>query len=96
MSRRSPSGDYIDFLYVEINPEDAKNLAVSDKDMVKVASRRGSVEGRAVVTERVPRGMVFLPFHFGEQPANALTATVWDEEAETPAFKVNAVKVKKA
>jgi anaerobic selenocysteine-containing dehydrogenase len=96
MSRRSPSGEYIDSLYVEINPEDAKNLAVNDEDMVKVTSRRGSVEGRARVTERVPRGMIFLPFHFGEQPANALTASVWDEEAETPAFKVNAVKVKKA
>jgi predicted molibdopterin-dependent oxidoreductase YjgC len=40
--------------------------------------------------------MVFLPFHFGEQPANALTASVFDEEAETPAYKINAVKVEKS
>jgi predicted molibdopterin-dependent oxidoreductase YjgC len=96
MSRRSPMGEYIDSLYVEINPEDAKELKVADGEMVKVTSRRGHVTGRALVTDRVPRGMVFLPFHFGEQPANALTASIWDEEAETPAFKVNAVNLEKA
>jgi predicted molibdopterin-dependent oxidoreductase YjgC len=89
-------GEYIDSLYVEINPEDAKELKVADGEMVKVTSRRGYVTGRALVTDRVPRGMVFLPFHFGEQPANALTASIWDEEAETPAFKVNAVNLEKA
>ena len=40
--------------------------------------------------------MVFVPFHFGEQPANVLTASVWDETSETPAYKINAVKVEKA
>jgi len=96
MTRRSPSGEYIGSLYVEINPADAERLQIKNGDKVRVSSRRGVVEGRAIITDRVPLSMVFLPFHFGEQPANALTASVFDEEAETPAYKINAVKVEKS
>jgi predicted molibdopterin-dependent oxidoreductase YjgC len=70
-------------------------MNVVQGDNIRVTSRRGSVVGEARVTEKVPPKMVFVPFHFGEQPANALTASVWDIDTETPAFKINAVKVEK-
>jgi formate dehydrogenase alpha subunit len=96
MTRRTPSAEFIKSLYVEINPEDAAAIRIEEGDNVKVTSRRGSVVGEARITDRVPPKMVFVPFHFGEQPANALTASVWDETSETPAYKINAVKVEKA
>ncbi|HCR38493.1 MAG TPA: molybdopterin dinucleotide-binding protein, partial [Synergistaceae bacterium] len=74
--------EFIKSLYVEVNPEDAAAMGLAEGDDVKVTSRRGSVVGEARITDRVPPKMVFVPFHFGEQPANALTASVWDITTE--------------
>ncbi len=95
MTRRGSPGEFVKELYVEINPEDARSLGVTPGDRVRVESRRGSVVGGAKITDRVPPGMVFLPFHFGESPANTLTAAIWDPTSETPPFKVIAARVEK-
>ena len=95
MTRRASPGEFIDRLYVEVNPHDAETLGICENDLVRATSRRGSVEGQAKITDRVPPGMIFLPFHFAEAGANNLTAAVWDETSETPPFKVNAVRVER-
>ncbi|RJX17102.1 MAG: formate dehydrogenase subunit alpha [Ammonifex sp.] len=79
---------------VEVNPEDAKGLGIVDGDKVLIESRRGRVQARAAVTGRARRGMVFLPFHFRETPANALTNDALDPSAKIPEFKVCAVRVR--
>lgn len=96
MSRRSTPGEFIRELFIEVNPVDAEMLRVQDGEMIRVTSRRGSVEGKVKVTDRVPPKMVFLPFHFSEAAANILTAAVIDPDSETPAYKISAVKVEKA
>jgi predicted molibdopterin-dependent oxidoreductase YjgC len=80
---------------VEINPEDASSLGISDGDMVKVISRRGEVVARAKVTEVSPVGVVFMTFHFAESPANLLTNPVLDPVAKIPEFKVCAVRIER-
>lgn len=40
-------------------------------------------------------GVVFVPFHFAEAPANRLTSTATDPVAKIPEFKVAAVKMEK-
>lgn len=95
MTRRSAPGLFMKELYIEINPEDAQRMGLSEGDRFKVVSRRGNVEGAAKVTDRVPEGMVFLPFHFAEAPANLLTASVWDPTSETPPFKISAVRIER-
>lgn len=95
MTRRGAPGRHLKELYIEINPADAKNLALAEGETLTVTSRRGSVSGRARITEKVAPGMVFLPFHFAEAPANLLTAAVWDPTSETPGFKVSAVRLSK-
>jgi predicted molibdopterin-dependent oxidoreductase YjgC len=82
--------------FVEINPDDAEKLQVLDGSMVKVASRRGMVTTRAKVTEMVPLGTVFMPFHFSEAAANVLTNPALDPVAKIPELKVCAVKVERA
>ncbi len=53
-------------MFVEINPVDANNSGVRDGSMVWVHSPEGAkVKVKALVTERVGRGVVFMPFHFG-------------------------------
>lgn len=79
--------------FIEIHPEDAARHAIHDRQQVRVASRRGEIKVRAMVTDRVPPGQVFLPFHFAEGAANALTNNALDPESGIPEFKVCAVRV---
>jgi len=79
----------------EINPEDAAREGVAEGDQVELTSRRGSVRATALTTERVPKGTVFMPFHFREAPANVLTNPALDPVAKIPEFKVCAVKLRK-
>ncbi len=80
---------------IEINPEDAKDLGIRDGEIVRVRSRRGSIEGPAKITERSQKGLVFIPFHYAESPANILTLAAIDPIAKIPTFKVSAVKIEK-
>jgi formate dehydrogenase alpha subunit len=81
---------------VEINPVDAKKYGIADGKMVKVTSRRGTVEGKAQVTKRSPVGTIFMNFHFNEVRTNLLTNPVLDPIAKIPEYKVCAVKIEAA
>ncbi|MFZ2148352.1 MAG: formate dehydrogenase subunit alpha [Sedimentisphaerales bacterium] len=81
--------------YMEINPADAGRLQIANDEKVDVNSRRGHIEIPAKVTERVPKGTVFIPFHFAECAANMLTNPVLDPDAKIPVLKVCAVNVTK-
>jgi len=82
--------------YVEINPEDAKTLGVNDGETVRLATRRGETEIPARVSNKVVPGVLFVPFHFAESPANILTNSAFDPIAKIPEYKVCAVKIEKA
>ncbi len=82
--------------YVEINPDDALTLGIEDEQKVRVTSKRGSIELNARLTDRVERGLVFIPFHFKEAAANVLTdSRALDPLCKIPEFKVCAVNVEK-
>ena len=81
--------------YVEVNPEDAHHLSLADGERVEVKSRRGSIEIATLVTKRVPQGTVFIPFHFAECAANALTNSALDPDSKIPELKVCAVSIAK-
>ena len=50
---------------------------------------------KTMVTERVDEGVVFMPFHFVESNANALTNTAFDPICKIPELKVCAVRLEK-
>ncbi len=53
-------------MFVEINPFDANNSGVRDGSMVWVYGPEGArIKVKALLTERVGRGVAFMPFHFG-------------------------------
>jgi formate dehydrogenase alpha subunit len=81
---------------VEINPEDASALGITDGEMVKVISRRGEVVAKAKVTEVSPAGVVTMNFHFAESPTNMITNPALDPVAKIPELKVCAVRIEKA
>ncbi len=79
--------------YVEINPADAERLKIADGDTVRVTSRRGSIDLKALVSERPSEGLVFIPFHYREAAANILTNPQLDPVCKIPELKVCAVKI---
>ncbi len=81
---------------VELHPKDAEELGLGTGDWVEVASRRGRITARALVTGRSPRGLAFIPFHFAEAAANVLTDNRLDRRAKIPDYKVCAVAVRPA
>jgi formate dehydrogenase major subunit len=53
-------------MFVEINPYDANNNGIRDGEMVWIHSPEGGkVKVMALLTNRVGRGVAFMPFHFG-------------------------------
>ena len=82
--------------FVEINPKDLAKLGVADGGMVRVSTRRGSVVARALATEKVRPGMIWMPFHFAEASANDLTVDAYDVVTRTAEYKVAAARVEVA
>ena len=53
-------------MFVEINPFDSNSLGIRDGEMVWLHGPEGAkLKVKAMVTERVGRGVAFMPFHFG-------------------------------
>jgi formate dehydrogenase alpha subunit len=97
MTRNSPSlHAQMPEAFVELNPADARELGVSAGEKVVLASRRGKITVKALLTERVGRGLVFMPFHFAEAAANLLTNPAQDPVCKIPELKVCAVRLEKA
>ena len=77
----------------EMHPDDATSIGLNGTRRVRVASRRGEIELGVRITPYIRPGVVFIPFHFAEAAANALTNSALDPIAKIPELKVCAVKV---
>jgi formate dehydrogenase major subunit len=94
MSRRAkgPLERYPESL-VEINPLDAAALGITEAQIVKVTSRRGTLEAKAKITNKSPQGTIFMNFHFPNAAVNLLTNPALDPIGKIPEYKVCAVKL---
>ena len=81
--------------YIEISATAAAELGINDGEMLKVTSRRGSINVPAKLSSRVKGNVVFVPFHFAEAAANTLTNGELDPVCKTPELKVCAVSISK-
>ncbi|MGC9166452.1 MAG: formate dehydrogenase subunit alpha [Thermoplasmata archaeon] len=81
--------------YVEINTDDAKVLGIKNNEKILVETRHGKLCVKARVTENVPKGILFMPFHYVEAPANVLTNSNLDPKARIPELKVTGARVGK-
>jgi predicted molibdopterin-dependent oxidoreductase YjgC len=97
MTRRCPTLHHENpVVEMEINPADARRLHIQPGEQVKASTRRGSIVVKALVTERVKPGVVFIPLHYMENAANRLTNAALDPTTKTPEYKVCAVNLEKA
>jgi predicted molibdopterin-dependent oxidoreductase YjgC len=82
--------------FFEISAEDASNLGLGEGDLARISSRRGSLEARVVISDRVYPGLVWMALHFEGAKVNWLTHDVGDPLIGTPEYKISAVKVEAA
>jgi predicted molibdopterin-dependent oxidoreductase YjgC len=81
--------------FVEIHPETAARYGIEANVKVVVRTRRGQVTGRAVVGDRVRPDTIWMPFHFAEEPTNAITNDVFDPVTSTAEYKCCAARIEK-
>jgi predicted molibdopterin-dependent oxidoreductase YjgC len=94
MTRRSPKlENEAPEAYIEIHSDDAKKIGLNGHKRVQVTSRRGQINVAVRITNRIRRGVVYIPFHWAEAAANELTNNALDPITKTPEYKVCAVKV---
>ncbi|WP_198246562.1 molybdopterin oxidoreductase family protein [methane-oxidizing endosymbiont of Gigantopelta aegis] len=78
--------------FMEMNPDAAEELGIRHQHYVRVVSRRNDAVVMVMLTHRVPRNMVFIPFHFHDC-VNRLTLGLLDPYSRQPAFKQAAVRI---
>ncbi len=82
--------------FVELSPELAAERKIRTGDLVTIKSRWGSVNVRALVTDRVGGNELFMPMNSsGESAINNLSGRLMDEVSHTPAYKEIPVKLEK-
>jgi predicted molibdopterin-dependent oxidoreductase YjgC len=81
---------------LDLSPEDAEQLGVTDGELVRVQSRRGSVIVPVRRDHSLRRGLTFMTLHFPDDVAtNLLTIEATDPKSGTAEFKAAAVRVEK-
>lgn len=79
-----------------MHPATLRALGVAPGGMVRLTTRRGSIEIMARADRAVSENTVFVPFAFVEAAANVLTNPVLDPFGKIPEFKFAAVRVEPA
>jgi ferredoxin-nitrate reductase len=85
--------------FMEIHPDDAFQRGICDGNTVLVTGNRGEVRVHARVTDKIKKGVVFLPMHWGKilqsdfARTNNLTGNNIDPVSKQPDFKYSAVQV---
>ncbi|KAE9628338.1 formate dehydrogenase subunit alpha [Parasedimentitalea maritima] len=97
MTRRSKVLDAVEpEANCSLNPRTLKLMGVEPGDMVRLSTRRGSIEIMARADRAIAEDMVFVPFAYVEAAANILTNPAIDPYGKIPEFKFAAVRVEKA
>ena len=96
MTRRSKVLDSVEpEANCSLHPSTLRNLGVAPGGLVRLTTKRGSIDIMAREDRGVSPDMVFLPFAFVEAAANLLTNSAVDPFGKIPEFKFSAVKVEK-
>ncbi len=95
MTRRTKNNELRPADLLDVSPDDAKQLDVHDKDVVRVVSRYGSARLPVRLNPAIQPGQMFATFQTSEVFLNALTGPHRDETTGTPEYKVTAVRIER-
>jgi predicted molibdopterin-dependent oxidoreductase YjgC len=81
---------------LDISPEDAERLGLTEGERVCVISRRGQVETPIRIDSSLRPGLTFMTLHFQDEVAtNLLTIDATDPKSGTAEFKATAIRIEK-
>ena len=72
---------------LEIHPSDAQELKLRNGELAAISSRRGHLTAKVMVTDRIRRGTVFLPMHWGFTQEKACEANILMHDQACPVSK---------
>ena len=78
-----------------LNPRTLKLMGIEPGEMIRLTTRRGSIEIMARADRAIAEDMVFIPFAYVEAAANVLTNSAIDPYGKIPEFKFSAIRVEK-
>ena len=82
--------------FVEIHPQTARSLGITNGCDVRLTSRRGAIRLVARLNGAIRLDTLFVPFHWGGTGAvNAVTSAALDPISRMPEFKVCAVRIER-
>jgi arsenite oxidase large subunit len=81
--------------YIELNPDDAETMAITNGDMVSVDNEEGNGVFTVYVTDAVPKGMVFALMYHWLGTSNSLTSPYTDPMSTNPWYKGTRVAMRK-
>ncbi len=58
--------------YIEIGREDASDLQLAEGDLLKLKAKEGEIQAKVKVDRRLPKGVLFAPYHFAELELNKI------------------------
>jgi formate dehydrogenase major subunit len=92
-TRRTENSSWHPEDVLEIHPHDAELRGIKEGAMVSLTSRIGGTTLRAMITERMPQGVIYTTFHHPVTGANVITTEYSDWATNCPEYKVTAVQV---
>jgi formate dehydrogenase major subunit len=79
---------------IDLCPSDAQRYGVRAGELVKVSSRRGSVQVPVRIDEALKPGLAFMTLHFPDEvDTNLLTIEATDPKSGTAEFKAAAIRI---
>ena len=81
---------------LDLCPEDLERLSLAEGEVVRVVSRRGSVQAPVRADRSLRPGLAFMTMHFQDEvPVNQLTIDATDPKSGTAEFKATAIRIEK-
>jgi formate dehydrogenase major subunit len=81
---------------LDLCPEDVASLGLEPGEVVRISSRRGSIEAPVRLASGLRPGLAFMTMHFPDDiDVNVLTIDSTDPKSGTAEFKATAVRVEK-
>ena len=79
-----------------LSPGELSSMGVVPGEKLTITTRRGTITLTARVDDKIPDGMVFVPFAYAEAAANLLTNPALDPYGKIPEFKYAACRLERA
>jgi formate dehydrogenase major subunit len=94
MTRRATTLDEIEPEAVALlSPQELARRKLRPGEMIRVETRRGTIEIKLRADHDVPANMIFIPFCYAEAAANLLTNPALDPFGKIPEFKFCAARI---